>query len=71
MNLRSRVGYMPDRNALIPGLNGIEYVALAGEMCGMPRRQALRRAHETLSHLGLEDARYPGSTSIRSACPSG
>jgi ABC-2 type transport system ATP-binding protein len=58
MNLRSRVGYMPDRNALIPGLNGIEYVALAGEMCGMPRRQALRRAHETLSHLGLEDARY-------------
>jgi ABC-2 type transport system ATP-binding protein len=58
MRLRSRVGYMPDRNALIPGLNGIEYVALAGEMCGMPRRQALRRAHETLSHLGLEDARY-------------
>ncbi len=58
MKLRSRVGYMPDRNALIPGLNGIEYVALAGEMCGMARRQALRRAHETLSHLGLEDARY-------------
>lgn len=56
--LRGRVGYMPERAALVPGLNGIEYAALAGELCGMPRRQALRRAHETLSHLGLEDARY-------------
>ena len=56
--LRGRVGYMPERAALLPGLYGIEYVALAGELCGMPRRQALRRAHETLSHLGLEDARY-------------
>jgi ABC-2 type transport system ATP-binding protein len=56
--LRGRVGYMPERNALIPGLQGIEYVALAGELCGMPRRQALRRAHETLTDLGLEDARY-------------
>ena len=58
LQLRGRVGYMPERNALIPGLNGIEYVALAGELCGMPRRQALRRAHEMLSDLGLEDARY-------------
>jgi ABC-2 type transport system ATP-binding protein len=56
--LRGRVGYMPERDAGVPGLNGIEYVALAGELSGMPRRQALRRAHETLSYLGLEDARY-------------
>src|SRR5262245_59043997 len=34
--LRGRVGYMPERNALIPGLNGVEYVSLAGELCGMP-----------------------------------
>ncbi|MFM8250214.1 MAG: ABC transporter ATP-binding protein [Planctomycetota bacterium] len=58
VELRGRVGFMPERNALIPGMHGIKYVALAGEMCGMPRRQALRRAHETLSHLGMEDARY-------------
>jgi ABC-2 type transport system ATP-binding protein len=58
LQLRSRIGYMPERSALIPGLNGIEYVALAGELCGMPRKQALRRAHEMLSDLGLEDARY-------------
>ncbi len=58
IRLRGRVGFMPERDAIVPGLNGIEYVALAGELCGMPRRQALRRAHETLSYLGMEDARY-------------
>ncbi len=58
VRLRGRVGFMPERDSLVPGLKGIEYVALAGELCGMPRRQALRRAHETLSYLGLEEARY-------------
>lgn len=56
--LRGRVGFMSERDAFVPGLKGIEFVALAGELCGMPRRQALRRAHETLSYLGLEEARY-------------
>lgn len=58
VELRGRVGFMPERNSLIPGMHGIKYVALAGELSGMPRQQALRRAHEILSHLGMEDARY-------------
>lgn len=58
IRLRGRVGFMPERDSIVPGLNGIEYVALAGELCGMPRRQAMRRAHEVLSYLGMEDARY-------------
>lgn len=58
IELRGRVGFMPERDSIIPGLSGVENVALAGELCGMPRRQALRRAHETLSYLGMEDARY-------------
>jgi ABC-2 type transport system ATP-binding protein len=56
--LRRAVGYMPEADALIPGLRGAEYVALAGELYGMPRRQAQRRAHEVLTYLELEDARY-------------
>jgi ABC-2 type transport system ATP-binding protein len=56
--LRGRIGYMPERAAFLPGLKGIEYVALAGELCGMQRRDAQRRAHEVLSYLGLEEARY-------------
>ena len=56
--LRRRIGFMPEAEALVPGLTGVEYVALAGELCGMPRRQAERRAHEVLSFLQLEEARY-------------
>jgi ABC-2 type transport system ATP-binding protein len=57
-NLRRAIGYMPEADALIPGLRGAEYVALAGELFGMPRRQAQRRAHEVLTYLEMEDARY-------------
>lgn len=56
--LRMRVGFMPESESLIPGLPGAELVALAGELSGMPRKQALRRAHEVLSYLGLEEVRY-------------
>jgi ABC-2 type transport system ATP-binding protein len=57
-DLRRAIGYMPEADALIPGLHGAEYVALAGELYGMPRREAQRRAHEVLTYLELEDARY-------------
>ncbi len=56
--LRRQIGYMPERDCLVPGMRGAEYVALAGELCGMPRKQALRRAHEVLTYFGLHDARY-------------
>src|SRR2546421_5357500 len=56
--LRRQIGFMPEADALVPGLKGVEYVALAGELYGMPRRQAQRRAHEVLTYLELEDARY-------------
>src|SRR6266852_1034727 len=57
-DLRRAIGYMSEADSLIPGLRGAEYVALAGELYGMPRRQALRRAHEVLTYLKLEEARY-------------
>lgn len=56
--LRERVGFMPEADALIPGLSGVEYVAFAGELCGLPRRHALRRAHEILHLLEMDEARY-------------
>src|SRR3954447_7747228 len=56
--LRRAIGYMSEGDGLIPGLGGAEYVALAGELYGMPRREAQRRAHEVLTYLDLEDARY-------------
>src|SRR5436305_9294607 len=56
--LRRKVGFMPEADALVPGLTGVEYVALAGELYGLPRKQAQRRAHEVLTYLELEEARY-------------
>ena len=56
--LRRLIGFMPEAEALVPGLTGVEYVSLAGELYGMSRRQAQRRAHEVLSYLGLDEARY-------------
>ena len=58
VELRRAVGYMPEADALVPGLRGAEYVALAGELYGMPPREARRRADEVLTYLELEDARY-------------
>jgi len=56
--LRRLIGFMPETDALVPGLTGVEYVTLAGELYGMPRKEAQRRAHEVLSYLELEEARY-------------
>lgn len=56
--IRSRVGFMPEAESLIPGMRGVDLVSLAGELSGMPRVQARRRAHEVLSHLELDEARY-------------
>ena len=56
--LRRKIGFMPEADALVPGLTGLEYVTLAGELYGMPRRQAQRRSHEVLSYLALDEARF-------------
>ncbi len=56
--LRRSIGYMPEADALVPGMTGARYVSLAGELYGMAPRQAQRRAHEVLTYLDLEEARY-------------
>jgi ABC-2 type transport system ATP-binding protein len=56
--LRRAVGFMSEVDALVTGMKGVYYVALAGELYGMPRKQALRRAHEVLTYLDLGEARY-------------
>lgn len=57
-SLRRAIGYVPEADGLVPGLSGVDYVSLAGELYGMSRREARRRAHEVLTYLELEDARY-------------
>ncbi len=56
--VRRRVGYSAEGPSLVPGLQGVEQVALAAELAGWARRDALLRAHESLAFVGLEEARY-------------
>jgi ABC-2 type transport system ATP-binding protein len=56
--LRQSVGYMPESDALVVGMNGLEQVVLAGELCGLSPSEAARRAHESLAYTDLGEARY-------------
>ncbi len=55
---RDRVGYVPEREGVRPGLSGVGWVALLGEISGLPRNAAVERAHEALRFVGLGESRY-------------
>lgn len=55
---RDRVGYVPEREGVRPGLSGVAWVALLGELSGLPRNAAVERAHEVLRFVGLGESRY-------------
>jgi len=57
-SVRELVGYMPEDDCIFPGLKGVESVAYAGELAGLPPIDALRRAHEVLDYVGLGEERY-------------
>jgi ABC-2 type transport system ATP-binding protein len=56
--IRSRIGYMPESDAHIPNMNAVSFVAYCGELSGLPRADAMQRAHEVLYYVGLGEARY-------------
>jgi ABC-2 type transport system ATP-binding protein len=56
--LRERIGYMPESDCLMPGMDAVTLTAYLGELSGMPRQEAMKRAHEVLYYVGLEEARY-------------
>jgi ABC-2 type transport system ATP-binding protein len=58
LEIRKQIGYMPEDECLIPGMNAVQLVSYAGELCGIPRRDALQRAHEVLYYVGLDEERY-------------
>jgi ABC-2 type transport system ATP-binding protein len=58
LGVRSRVGYMPETDGHIPGMNAVSFVAFCGELAGLPRADAMQRAHEVLFYVGLGEARY-------------
>lgn len=56
--IRKKVGYMPENDCHIPGMNAVTFVAYAGQLTGMKVKDSLQRAHEILFYVGLGEARY-------------
>lgn len=56
--IKSLVGYMPERDAFIAKMSAVHFVRLMGELSGLPAETALERAHEALFYVGLGEARY-------------
>ncbi len=58
LEVRARLGYMPETDGYIPGMNAVTFVAYAGQLSGLPKSDAMQRAHEVLFYVGLGEARY-------------
>src|ERR1044071_4834102 len=58
LEVRRRIGYMPEVDCHVPSMTAAAFVAFAGELSGMPRDEAISRAHEVLYYVGLGEARY-------------
>ena len=56
--IRARLGYMPESDAHIPGMNAVSFVGYCGQLAGLPAVDAMQRAHEVLYYVGLGEARY-------------
>jgi ABC-2 type transport system ATP-binding protein len=58
LEIRARIGYMPENDAHIPGMNAVSFVAYCAELSGLAPSDAMQRAHEVLYYVGLGEARY-------------
>jgi ABC-2 type transport system ATP-binding protein len=58
LQVRERVGYMPEHDCLMPDLSAVGFVAHMGRVSGLPREVAMSRAHDVLEFVGLKEERY-------------
>ena len=58
LQVRARVGYMPEHDCLMPDLSAVGFVAHMGRVSGLPREVAMSRAHDVLEFVGLKEERY-------------
>ena len=58
VQVRSAIGYMPERDSFIAKISCVHFVRLMAELSGIPAKHALERAHEALFYVGLGEARY-------------
>lgn len=56
--VRRRIGYMPEGDAVMGDLTALEFTTFAAELCGLPRAEAIARSHQVLYYVGLGEVRY-------------
>ncbi|MCO8122228.1 ABC transporter ATP-binding protein [Stieleria sp. TO1_6] len=56
--IRDSIGYLPEDDCYIAGLEGIESVTLMAQLSGLPTGEALRRSHEMMDFCGFGEERY-------------
>lgn len=58
LEVRARVGYMPEGDCLPKDQTAADFVSYAAQLAGIPAREAKRRSSETLFLVGLEEERF-------------
>ena len=56
--MRARIGYMPESDSFVANQTAVSFLRLMAGLSGLPPAVALEKAHETLFHVGLGEARY-------------
>ena len=58
LEVRQRVGYMPEHDCMPPDMTATDFVAHMGRLAGLPRTAARERTAEMLRQVGLYEERY-------------
>jgi ABC-2 type transport system ATP-binding protein len=58
IDVRARLGYMPEHDCLPLDQNAADVVTTFGELSGLPARAARQRASDILDLVGLDEARF-------------
>jgi ABC-2 type transport system ATP-binding protein len=58
LQVRSRVGYMPETACLPPDQTAADFVGYCAELAGLPARAARQRASDVLTLVGLHEERF-------------
>lgn len=58
LEVRRRIGYMPETPSFYNHLTGRELLAFAGELCGLTKKQIKERSEDLLGRVGLTEAAH-------------
>ena len=58
LEIRQRVGYLPEHDCLPPDLSATEFVSFMARLAGLPGSAARERTADVLRHVGLYEERY-------------